>query len=405
MAAAAPAKQVVRLSGPAPPIKPMAQTVRLSSSASAVSKAGVDTSAEALQDRTERFVSTGTVSLKNTGGPPRPGPKTQLGLGGAKAGGIKGYSTELERPYLRLHFAPDPATIRPADVLARALALVKQKWVEKADFRHATEQLMAIQQDCKLQGIENELTCDAYETHLRIALEKADVAECTRCITSLNELYHKAHLVCQSWSAHENEMVGYRMLFMMRTQQDMLEKTSCLLARLTAAQRRHPDIAFATNVCTALMGKDYCTFFRLYDSAPKMAGYVMDFFVDRIRVEAFEAYIKAFQPEIAVDDLKSLLSFQKRKECFRWLREQGCVVSEDKRMVDTKESSKARMQLLPSGGGAMPAAASWQAAAPPVKKTPLSIDELLAAGKRKDSDNKAQKANKKMKKQHKKSRQ
>ena len=35
------------------------------------------------------------------------------------------------------------------------------------DFRHATEQLMAIQQDCILQGIETCLTCDAYETHLR----------------------------------------------------------------------------------------------------------------------------------------------------------------------------------------------------------------------------------------------
>ena len=79
-----------------------------------------------------------------------------IGLGGAKAGAIKGYSQELERPYLRAHFAPathsqksffilavhskytrtvtfqnlcqDPATVRPADVLVRALALVKQKW-------------------------------------------------------------------------------------------------------------------------------------------------------------------------------------------------------------------------------------------------------------------------------------
>jgi hypothetical protein len=42
-----------------------------------------------------------------------------------------------------------------------------------------------------------QLTCDAYETHLRIALEKADLAEFTRCITSLHELYHKARLLCQ----------------------------------------------------------------------------------------------------------------------------------------------------------------------------------------------------------------
>ena len=55
-------------------------TVSLGTSAPAVSAVGVDTSAEALKDRSERFVAHGsTVSLKNTGGPPRPGPKTQLG--------------------------------------------------------------------------------------------------------------------------------------------------------------------------------------------------------------------------------------------------------------------------------------------------------------------------------------
>ena len=48
-----------------------------------------------------------------------------------------------------------------------------------------------------MQGVENELTCHAYETHLRLALEKADLAEFTRCLTSLNELYHKAHLLQQ----------------------------------------------------------------------------------------------------------------------------------------------------------------------------------------------------------------
>ena len=39
-------------------------------------------------------------------------------------------------------------------------------------------------------------TC-ARDLQLRIALEKADLAEFTRCITSLNELYHKANLLCK----------------------------------------------------------------------------------------------------------------------------------------------------------------------------------------------------------------
>ena len=254
------------------------KVVKLQTSApSAVSAHGVDVSSEALIDRSQRFVSaTGstTVSLKGAGAAPANhfAPKTQLGLGGARAGSIRGYSTDLERPYLRLHFAPDPATIRPPDVLEKALALVKKKWVTHHDFRHATEQLMAIQQDCKLQGVESTLTCDAYETLLRIALEQADLAEFTRCLTSLNELYHKADLVSEDWSAHKNEMMAYRMLFLMREDKDMLEKTSALLATFTPSQRADSDIAFACSVCTALLARDFAAFFRLYASAPKMSG-------------------------------------------------------------------------------------------------------------------------------------
>jgi hypothetical protein len=214
----AAANKVVRLASTPAATAPVRQIVKLPATAPVVSAKGVDNSAEAHLDRTQRFVSSGTVSLKGTGAPPANAfaPKTQLGLGGAKAGAIRGSSQELERPYLRLHFAPDPSTIRPPAVLERALALVKQKWVQHQDFRHASEQLMAIQQDCKLQGVENKLTCDAFETHLRISLEKADLAEFTRCLTSLNELYHKAHLLCQTWSAHKNEMIAYRMLFLVR---------------------------------------------------------------------------------------------------------------------------------------------------------------------------------------------
>ena len=93
-------------------------------------------------------------------------------------------------------------------------SLVKRKWVDAPDYAHASEQLMAIQQDCKLQvaspppplpnirasrspprvwrrprprvvggagcggaifvaqGLEGELVSDAYETHARIAIER-----------------------------------------------------------------------------------------------------------------------------------------------------------------------------------------------------------------------------------------
>ena len=41
------------------------------------------------------------------------------------------------------------------------------------------------------------------------------------------------------------------------------------------------------------------------------------------RVEALETYIKAYLgTEVALDDLKAMLCFDKRKQCFRWLQDQ-----------------------------------------------------------------------------------
>ena len=45
--------------------------------------------------------------------------------------------------------------VKGGSVLARGVwggRLVKSKWMEKPNYPHASEQLMSIQQDCKLQA-------------------------------------------------------------------------------------------------------------------------------------------------------------------------------------------------------------------------------------------------------------
>jgi len=41
----------------------------------------------------------------------------------------------------------------------------------------------------RAQGVATELTRDAYETHARIALEAADLAEFRQCLARLKQLY------------------------------------------------------------------------------------------------------------------------------------------------------------------------------------------------------------------------
>ena len=60
----------------------------------------------------------------------------------------------------------------------------------------------------------------------------------------------------------------------------------CSLCLLTlpshsADRRQSTDFGFSMNVGKAIMSNDHYSFFKLYENAPKMAGYVMDFFVVR----------------------------------------------------------------------------------------------------------------------------
>lgn len=59
---------------------------------------------------------------------------------------MKGLSTKLERPYLRLTSAPQPSQVRPLNILKLALENVKQKYIENEDYSYACEQLKSIRQ-------------------------------------------------------------------------------------------------------------------------------------------------------------------------------------------------------------------------------------------------------------------
>ena len=62
---------------------------------------------------------------------------------------LKGRSTKLERPYLRLTSAPQPSLVRPLNILKQALENIKQKYLQNEDYPFACEQLKSIRQGNK----------------------------------------------------------------------------------------------------------------------------------------------------------------------------------------------------------------------------------------------------------------
>ncbi|KAF9590885.1 hypothetical protein IFM89_000141 [Coptis chinensis] len=87
---------------------------------------------------------------------------------------VKGTCQEIEKRYLRLTSAPDPATVRPEEVLEKALLMVLSS---PKNYLYKCDQLKSVRQDLTVQRIRNELTVRVYETHARLALEAGDLPE------------------------------------------------------------------------------------------------------------------------------------------------------------------------------------------------------------------------------------
>lgn len=243
---------------------------------------------------------------------------------------IIGTCQNLEKPYLRLTSAPDPATVRPLPVLKRTLEWLKKRWKESKDYNYVCDQFKSIRQDLTVQRIRNEFTVQVYEIHARIALEKGDLGEYNQCQTQLKSLYE------DGISGNSHEFLAYRILYLLHTRNR--QEMSSLMAQLITDQREHPAVKHALATRTALALADYYAFFRLYRDAPNMGGYLMDFYVKRERLAALSTICRAYRPSIDVSYLTDVLSFDTAKECVAFLRESEATLSEDDNILDTKVS-------------------------------------------------------------------
>ena len=71
-----------------------------------------------------------------------------------------------------------------------------------------------------------------------------------------------------------------------------------LVATLTQAEKSNESVAHALKVREALASRNYHSLFRLYNIAPNMGGYLMDFFVERERVAACCIICKSYFPPL-----------------------------------------------------------------------------------------------------------
>jgi len=250
---------------------------------------------------------------------------------------IVGTCLDLEKRYLRLTSAPDPSTVRPLHILKKSLQLIKDKYHAEPDlsYRYLCEQLKSIRQDLTVQCIRTSFTISVYETHARIALEKADHDEFNQCQSQLRTLYEEVG------GENRLEFVGYLILYniFLETESEL----QILLQTLDDEECEHEVIAHALRVRKAWSLKNYFALMKEYKKAPAMSSYLMDWFIQRERKYALKALIKSCRPTVPVSFLQQALVFPNRAECTKFLA-QFTLSYSDANSIDCKNSQVVPVQ-------------------------------------------------------------
>ncbi|KAK8576879.1 hypothetical protein V6N13_121878 [Hibiscus sabdariffa] len=260
---------------------------------------------------------------------------------------VKGTCQEIEKRYLRLTSAPDPSTVRPEEVLERALLMVQNS---QKNYLYKCDQLKSIRQDLTVQRIHNHLTVKVYETHARFALEVGDLPEYNQCQSQLKILYAEGIDGCHM------EFAAYNLLCVImhsNNNRDLLSSMS----RLSDEAKKDQAVQHALAVRAAVTSGNYVLFFRLYKTAPNLNACLMDLFVEKMRCKAVSCMSRSYHPQVPVSYIAQVLGFSSGtptnegsdekdsdglEDCVEWLKAHGaCLVADSngEMQLDSKASS------------------------------------------------------------------
>ncbi|XP_050119821.1 SAC3 family protein A-like isoform X1 [Malus sylvestris] len=260
---------------------------------------------------------------------------------------VKGTCQEIEKCYLRLTSAPDPATVRPEDVLEKALLMVQNS---QKNYLYKCDQLKSIRQDLTVQRIRNHLTVKVYETHARLAVEVGDLPEYNQCASQLKSLYAEGIEGCYM------EFSAYNLLCVILHSNNNRDLVSSM-ASLSAEAKRDEAVKHALAVRSAVTSGNYVMFFRLYKTAPNLSTCLMDLYVEKMRYKAVSCICRSYRPTIPVPYVAQILGFttstptneeseekdsEGLDECIEWLKVHGACLTVDnsgEMQLDTKPTS------------------------------------------------------------------
>jgi hypothetical protein len=156
-------------------------------------------------------------------------------------------------------------------------------------------------------------------------------------------------LVNRSWMSLKMEYMRIRRRHIQQQQQ----QPSSSLPYSNNCKNNNTMTACQHAMCViqAVLENNYHQFFTLYNTAPNLSGYLMDFLVKRVRDMAYQSIMAAFRPTVTLNGLQSWLGFWDHREVVAFLKEHKAVMivvnnggSTTKTSMD--EQNKAGMKVV-----------------------------------------------------------
>jgi hypothetical protein len=262
-----------------------------------------------------------------------------------------GVCTEVERRYVRVQSQPDPASVRPSDVLRKSLQAVAQREAAGEPYEVTSDFHMSICQDLRLQQIEDGLTVAAREAFALCAMrarvgppgasKSMDVKTLTSCLLHLQDLYAK-----NPGQPRQLEFTVYRFLLwlgLVSATPDDSTNTMQLHASLKglAAFAPHVTVAHAWQIMSAVLTGDAHTYFSLTAAPPDETGHQSHIhdtlLAPVVRARMFDAIRKAYKFSIPLEAVRPLLGMS-GQGLGEWLAQERAVF--DEQALDVDESVK-----------------------------------------------------------------
>ena len=110
------------------------------------------------------------------------------------------------------------------------------------------------------------------------------------------------------------------------------------------------SVRHALKVVKAVLHDDYLAFFRLYESAPHLSAYLMDYLVRRVRNVAYARIIAAYRPTFSTERFREVLAFHDLEEARQFLKKKGATFLNEKDetsfWVDCKATHSSYLQSM-----------------------------------------------------------